>query len=141
MLLLQGVVTDAGLGYCGCLGDTGLGHCCGRGGGKMNAPRMVWEMNVNTWVSIAGFLIVIGGGYATYSATEARNEMRHQDAERRIEVLEVGRQANADAIRAMQIASATSASEITALRRDINALNEQLHEVAVLLREVSEGKK
>lgn len=106
----------------------------------MNAPRMVWEMNVNTWVSIAGFLIVIGGGYATYSATEARNEMRHQVAERRIEVLEVGRQANADAIRAIQIASATyaatSASEITALRRDINALNEQLHEVAGLLREM-----
>jgi hypothetical protein len=107
----------------------------------MNVPRMSWEMNINTWISVAGFLLVMGGGYATYSAADARNEMRHNEAERRIEALEVGRQVNSDAIRAMQIANATAASEITALRRDINALNEQLHEVAVLLRQANGANK
>lgn len=107
----------------------------------MNIPNNPGGVNLNTWISVGGFALTIGAGILAYQDAMTRSEMRHAEAERRIESLEVGRTVNADAIRTMQIANATASAETMALRREITELKADLREVAGLLREVKENGK
>lgn len=93
------------------------------------------SINLNTWISVAGFALTIGGGLMAYSSAEARSEMRHAEAERRIEALEIGRQVNSEAIRAIQIGNATAVAENSALRREMTELKSEIRALAELIRQ------
>lgn len=110
----------------------------------MNVPKNPGGVNLNTIISVGGFAIMvagfgvtIGGGWAAMKQSETRSEMRHADSERRIDALELADRVATDAIRAIQIAGATTNAESTALRREIGELKENLRDMQAELREVA----
>lgn len=105
----------------------------------MNRPKMTWEMNANSLVTVGGFVLtwaaaLIMGGM-TYVSFKTETVQRYLEVQRRIEVLEVRAEANANAIRAGQLQDASNASEMVALRRDLGEIKSELREVVRLLRE------
>lgn len=53
------------------------------------------ETNLNTWITLAGFCLVIGGSVMVYGQERAENRLRHAEAERRILALDAALQRNA----------------------------------------------
>lgn len=45
----------------------------------MSPPKMVWEMNINTLLTILGFLLTIGAGAMAYSSFETESRLRQTD--------------------------------------------------------------
>lgn len=96
--------------------------------------------NLNTFVTVAGFVITIGGGLVLYGAERAENQMRHAQTERRLELLESGRTVNSNAIQAAQVQVATMTSELGQVRRELAELKQDLRETLALLRAGNGGK-
>lgn len=107
----------------------------------MAAPRINWDMNINTLLSIGSFVVLMGTGAMAYASFEAKSEAWQAEATRRFENLEVQTQANSVAIQQGQIDQGRFQQDATYIKETLNLLRNDLHEQTLLIQKILQGEK
>ena len=105
----------------------------------MAAPRMNWEMNINTWISIAGFVVLLGSGVSAYSSFKAETEEWRREVASQLEDTKVQQSKDAARIDARAAAQETTINALSmqTARSDarFDALVDSVNDVKIALRE------
>lgn len=101
----------------------------------MNTPRMSWDMNVNTWLQMAGFAVVIGGGTMAYGSFKAETEAWRLETTRQMGEIKI--QQTADTARMEARASILENSVNNLTVRDART-DERLNNVLQLLQKIDD---
>jgi hypothetical protein len=92
----------------------------------MTNPKMSWDMNINTLLSIASFIVLMGTGAMAYASFEAKAEAWQAEATRRFEILESQTQANTAAIQSGQVPCAVSDERLANILTYVQRIDQKL---------------
>ena len=105
----------------------------------MTGPRMNWEMNINTWISIAGFLALLGTGISAYSGFKAETQEWRKEVASQLEGAKLQQAKDAARIDARAMAQEATINTLSMqnARSDarFDALVESVNDVKIALRE------
>jgi hypothetical protein len=106
----------------------------------MTAPKMSWDINVNTLLSVGSFVILMGTGAMAYASFEAQSKSWQAEATRRFENLERQTQANSVAIQQGQVDQGRAQQDAAYVKEALGLLRADLHEQTALIQKLLQSR-
>lgn len=106
----------------------------------MTTPKMSWDMNINTMLSIGFFVVTMGTGAMAYASFEAQSIAWQAEATRRFENLERQTQANSIAIQQGQVDQGRAQQDAAYVKEALGMLRNDLHEQTALIQKLLQDR-